>query len=326
MSVDDLLRNPELVAALSRSAERSASNPQLGGMLHPETLARAAERAQRGLESNLSRAEEAIILREGRPVYFIRDDRVEAPDGFWAPRIDAARAQLERAIPAVGRILLTHHPQYRSAGTGWLVAPDVVITNRHVARLFARASAAGIVFDEDPDGHKTTVSLDFAQEHGSPRQRCFKVVSVIHIEEGTGRPDLALLKLSGRGDDSGPQPQAITLSEKDAAPSSMIAAIGYPEWDGVRNVETVMESIFGGVYDVKRFHPGEARTAEKRYLTHDCSTLGGNSGSVLLDFESGHAVGLHYAGDYQERNFAVKSTAILEVLRRLKIANDLPAS
>ena len=35
-------------------------------------------------------------------------------------------------------------------------------------------------------------------------------------------------------------------------------------------------------------HPG--------YFTHDCTTLGGNSGSVVLDLTTGEAVGLHFAG------------------------------
>ena len=40
-------------------------------------------------------------------------------------------------------------------------------------------------------------------------------------------------------------------------------------------------------------------------ITHDCSTLGGNSGSVLLDLQTGEAVGLHFAGLYLQDNFAV---------------------
>src|SRR5262249_1075036 len=54
---------------------------------------------------------------------------------------------------------------------------------------------------------------------------------------------------------------------------------------------------------------------ERGSSTHDCTTLGGNSGSVLLDLENGVAVGLHYAGLYQENNFAVPASVLTEYVR-----------
>ena len=40
-------------------------------------------------------------------------------------------------------------------------------------------------------------------------------------------------------------------------------------------------------------------------MTHDSSTLGGNSGSALIDVATGRVVGLHFAGRYLEANYAV---------------------
>jgi endonuclease G len=40
-------------------------------------------------------------------------------------------------------------------------------------------------------------------------------------------------------------------------------------------------------------------------MTHDSSTLGGNSGSVLIEVETGQVVGLHFAGEYLKANYAV---------------------
>ena len=40
-------------------------------------------------------------------------------------------------------------------------------------------------------------------------------------------------------------------------------------------------------------------------VTHDSSTLGGNSGSAVIDIETGTVVGLHFAGRYLEANYAV---------------------
>ncbi len=39
--------------------------------------------------------------------------------------------------------------------------------------------------------------------------------------------------------------------------------------------------------------------------THDCSTLGGNSGSAVLDLENGDVLALHFGGAYQKQNYAV---------------------
>jgi endonuclease G len=54
------------------------------------------------------------------------------------------------------------------------------------------------------------------------------------------------------------------------------------------------------------------------YFFHDCTTLGGNSGSVVLDNMTGYAVGLHFMGEVEKENYAVKSTEILKYLNKIK--------
>jgi endonuclease G, mitochondrial len=43
-------------------------------------------------------------------------------------------------------------------------------------------------------------------------------------------------------------------------------------------------------------------------------TLGGNSGSVVLDLDSGKALGLHYAGTFLATKYAVRSDIIKKIL------------
>jgi V8-like Glu-specific endopeptidase len=38
---------------------------------------------------------------------------------------------------------------------------------------------------------------------------------------------------------------------------------------------------------------------------HDCSKLGGNSGSCVIDLETNQVIGLHFGGRYLGRNSAV---------------------
>jgi endonuclease G len=76
-----------------------------------------------------------------------------------------------------------------------------------------------------------------------------------------------------------------------------------------------MADIFGDVFDKKRLAPGQITRRANGLVLHDCSTLGGNSGSVVLDLESGSALGLHFAGRFLEANYAVPAEI---VARRLE--------
>ena len=58
----------------------------------------------------------------------------------------------------------------------------------------------------------------------------------------------------------------------------------------------VMREVFDDIYGVKRLQPGTIVTESSEIITHDCSTLGGNSGSPLIDLSTGEAVGLHFSG------------------------------
>jgi endonuclease G len=75
-----------------------------------------------------------------------------------------------------------------------------------------------------------------------------------------------------------------------------------------------MKRIFGDVYGVKRFAPGEVDYVYEGGFTHDCTTLGGNSGSVIIDVDSGAALGLHFAGEYLHTNFAISASRLREFL------------
>jgi hypothetical protein len=84
--------------------------------------------------------------------------------------------------------------------------------------------------------------------------------------------------------------------------------IGYPASDnqGITPPD-VLSRIFGDVFEVKRLQPGTVTSisSKLRRFTHDCSTLGGNSGSCVLDLETHQVIGLHFSGGYREKNYAV---------------------
>ena len=94
---------------------------------------------------------ESIAMRTQRPVLAIRDNVTrlvfidEADSKIWGERLTKARSLLDVAIPAVGRIDLVG-AQLDWVGTGWLVAENIIVTNRHVAREFAERKGDGFAF------------------------------------------------------------------------------------------------------------------------------------------------------------------------------------
>ena len=58
-------------------------------------------------------------------------------------------------------------------------------------------------------------------------------------------------------------------------------------------------------------------------VTHDATTLGGNSGSVVLDITTGYAIALHFGGIEGETNSAVASTVVEDLLQR-HVLNNAP--
>jgi DNA/RNA endonuclease G (NUC1) len=109
----------------------------------------------------------------------------------------------------------------------------------------------------------------------------------------------------------------LTIEAPEAFAGQDVAVIGYPAFDPRNNV-SLQNRIFRGVFNVKRLQPGtivgrgEVKSYESRVnaMTHDASTLGGNSGSVVLHVGSGQVVALHFAGRYLEANYAVPASEL----------------
>jgi endonuclease G len=182
------------------------------------------------------------------------------------------------------------------------------VTNRHVALAFGRRTRGGFTFKQGSGPRPMTASIDFMEEAGHQEQLEFPVVEILHIEDEAG-PDFALLRVENR---SGGHALAspIPLAASPVRPEQQVAVIGYPARDSRVTDDQLMQSIFGDVYDKKRLAPGQVTKARPELVFHDCSTLGGNSGSVLLDLATGQAVGLHFAGRFLETNYAVPAAVV----------------
>ena len=181
-------------------------------------------------------------------------------------------------------------------GTGFLVAPDVLATNRHV--LDELTWGTGLLA-------AAHARINFQREDGAND----KPEHIVSIEGALGfHPslDIALLKIPS-------QDRPVVEVDVDAAAVSeghRVAAIGYPARDDGRN-PAFAASIFANRYGVKRAAIGEVLDGLGNFaLFHDCSTLGGNSGSPVFSLTTGKVIAIHRAGFFMYRNEAVNGDAL----------------
>lgn len=297
-----------------RVAESAVARSRLDEAMR-DPMAEAARAAARKVNSreSLSPREqfalEAIIIPDKRPAIDIinGDFQVTHPDwtGFNA---DPIKSNLRRVIPSVGRVELPHHPTLPFGGTGFVVGDGLLMTNRHVAQIFCGGlGQRDLVFLPGREA-----GVDFLREKGNTDAQVLKIGEVLMIHPYW---DMALLRVEGLG--ANHPSLSLALTQPDALMSQEVAVIGYPAFDP-RNDANVQNTVFGGVYYVKRLQPGRVgprRTIESfenrvSAMTHDSSTLGGNSGSVVVLAKTGQVVGLHFAGVYLDANFAVPTAEL----------------
>jgi len=99
-----------------------------------------------------------------------------------------------------------------------------------------------------------------------------------------------------------------------AVTTENVATIGYPAYDSRIPEPDLMEHIFGKTYNKKRLAPGGVTQVVQLRVLHNCSTLGGNSGSVVVDLDSGNALGLHFSGSFLATNYAVRADVVRKLL------------
>jgi endonuclease G len=296
-----------------------AVDPELAeesGDRHSES---ALEAIDSGGGADEAIALESIIMRRERPVLAVKKNEAElvfadAIDSeIWTARLKAAKPHLDHAIHAVGRVDLRGAP-LSWVGTGWLVHDTIMVTNRHVANEFARRNGEGFSFRAGSNG-PISAAIDFLQEIGSDETLLFNLVRPLHIENAAGH-DVAFFevepvsganKLGGR----------IKLSTRPAATES-VAVLGYPAYDSRIPEPELMERIYGKIYNKKRLAPGGVTGLDETKLFHNCTTLGGNSGSVVLDLNSGEALGLHFSGSFLTTNYAVRADVVAKLLDEVR--------
>lgn len=274
---------------------------------------------------------ESVILTNGsRPSLFVRNGFVDlqAPDvGDWDLGLSRFQNEIRKVITSVGRIDIPVRPWF--AGSCFVIAEGLVMTNRHVLEAIGSQDAAGTWIMKWPDA----TTIDFVGEDDAQTATKFKIVGIafagpdaINNTINFAHLDMAILRVDAASDAANPFPKAVTFETDVVQPKvdRDLYVVGFPGqpqvwlFDGQPPTGTetaqVISTLFNNKFGVKRLAPGSiksgpgdvANDGKKWICTHDASTLGGNSGSCVVDLgqDGFRIVGLHFAGANREQNWA----------------------
>ena len=269
---------------------------------------------------------EAIVLPRNRPVAFVRGETYDDLEDPWLSlNGDVIKRRIASLLPLIGRVEVPSSPILPYAGTGFVVGRGLIATNRHVAQLFSRGLGLTIRY------RAGDAAIDFKRQIDAPDDDRTAYLSVRAVEMIHPYWDMALLRV-----DDLPTDRILRLSVK--SPEELldhnVVVIGYPARDD-RTDLALQDRIFNRTYNVKRLQPGVIRARAKIQsfentvdaLTHDASTLGGNSGSAVIEVDTGEVVALHFAGEYLKSNYAVPMHELARdsrVAPRLNFEGTLP--
>jgi V8-like Glu-specific endopeptidase len=235
-----------------------------------------------------------------RPSFLVKygiPDIAGTVDPEWNSYLSPCPPALERAIGCTGCITYSDS----LVGTGFLIAQNLIVTNRHVLQTVAKFKNGSWLIYKD-------VGIDFGYEYeGRQKHLPRKVVKVIYAGSAEIHPDaidhtkadIALLEIDGDTDTNSQQPIAFRLTQSLIA-GTKIFTIGYPH-QAPEGESSEAASIFAGKYCVKRIAPGEVISGSvpsyPGRICHDASTLSGNSGSlVVVCGDEEVAAAIHYGG------------------------------
>ncbi|MEM9317274.1 MAG: trypsin-like peptidase domain-containing protein [Pseudomonadota bacterium] len=271
---------------------------------------------------------EAIVVTDGRrPCPRIRDHRVvdDGSLGGWRAQLNAYKTDIESVSESVGRI---DDAAGVHQGTGFVVGEHLIMTNRHVLETIGSREASGN-WEIAPGA-----TIDFLRESGNSERAIFDIESVHFagpddINGGFNLAWLDMAVLRCKPSTSGEFPKTLEYSTDagESASQRDIYVIGYPAQPGVghRYARAVLDALFDGEYSIKRWAPGRITQARGQVagdtnlwaITHDATTLGGNSGSCVVELGPMglKVIGLHYAGQAEWNNYAHVAAELADYFR-----------
>lgn len=268
-------------------------------------LATAALRKLEGLEVGDPTAAELaaleLMIRMTRPAPLVHQS---IPDDFKRPEHSnifpswsSFRSAAKPFLPTIGRID-TAGPSLGASttvGTGFLVGSGLLMTNKHVLDELSRGT--GML--ESGQGVVRFQIEDNSFDEDRPR----KITGVAGVHPAADAVLLAVEEAS-----LGPvQPYPkLSTTRKD---DDEVVVAGYPSEMSDRN-PLFVRSTFTTSLGVLRAAPGRISEISPDGFAHDCSTLGGNSGSPVFRMNTAEVIGLHTGGSFLWKNYAVDGAVL----------------
>lgn len=268
------------------------------GKLAEEALARM-QSGEKPTPKQLAALE--LMIRLMRPVPLSRKGALENLDPKVAgsfPDWPTFQTSVKPHLYSIGRVDLA--PK-EGIGTGFLVSDGVLVTNKHVLDMLSKGTRVL---------EKGQAVVRFKFEDGIPEtDKPANITGVIAVHNDL---DIALLKIDKQKFTQTRQP--LTVDATPVQKGTQIVAVGYPFDDSKRN-PLFIGALFKGKFGVKRAAPGEVSSTGSQAIYHDCSTLGGNSGSPLFSIRTARVVGLHRTGYFLYRNEAVDGASLQQFVQ-----------
>jgi len=210
---------------------------------------------------------------------------------FMRAGVEAARAVVKLMVPRCeqGQKILTPDPVIY-LGTGWLLTPQLLVTNHHVVNARNENEAPAAPADLLLQGTSTVATFDYDDENQQGTS-----VSVTAVEAWDATLDYAVLRIP----DSGRAPLRLAGApiQKDANQHVPVNVIQHPR--GISKRYAIRNNLVSAITDT-----------DVRYFS---DTERGSSGSPVLD-DGWRVVALHRGSTYAEGvTFQGRSTAYINL-------------
>ncbi|MCW2248230.1 hypothetical protein M2352_003864 [Azospirillum fermentarium] len=311
---------------------------------------------------------EAIISSFDRPALLVRNGGIllDDPQAIrWRDTLERNMGQIKRTIGSVGRINLNG----QQVGTGYVIAPGLIMTNVHVAVFLAEKATHDAIVRHGESGFrrnrawavKPGVSIDFKEGDGMQGRLQFRVkepffigpLAVPELMDTTipdrikiarykqsmnlSNMDMAIFEVETTNADGRSLPPALSLSSQESllVEGKDLFVVGYPGRTVIQPTDAEADKknmdllrYFNGKFGVKRLSPGQIVSLPGSNIddkgnwvvSHDSSTLGGNSGScvVPLNENEDQVLALHFGGGWYRSNFSIALPKVRNILKAVR--------
>ena len=240
------------------------------------------------------------VVRMQRPAPLIQDDGVvhhaEAIEEVFPAWSDFCES-LKTLHWSIGRIEMFVAPkeeatgETKTVGTGFLAAPDLLVTALHVVDLISYSTRVL---------QRGQAVVDFHALWNIAGQRRSHVLSIAAMDPKT---DLAVLRIEPNHD-TGVVVPTLAASDIVFEFGTAVAVVGFPSAPDEELIPGISKMTFGNRLEVKRCSPGDLIGNSDQGFFHDASTLRGNSGSPVLNMATSQVCGVHVSGRCLMRNAA----------------------